>query len=60
MNVNIYIIKEVFILNEEMDEMNMNEIGFKVNIDGEIVEIIQDMFDYHETKEESIYMKHFK
>ncbi|MBQ9024420.1 MAG: hypothetical protein IJ105_04285 [Bacilli bacterium] len=45
----IGIVKEVFIPNDIIDEMNLDKIGFKINIDGKIIEMIQDVDDYNST-----------
>ena len=45
----IGIVNEVFIPNDIIDEMNLDKIGFKINIDGKIIEMIQDVDDYNST-----------
>lgn len=45
----IGVVKEVFIPNEEKDEINTNRIGFKIDIDDEIIEVIQEVNDYNST-----------
>ena len=45
----IGVVKEVFILEEEKDDMNPNKIGFKIDIDNEIIEVIQEVNDYNST-----------
>ena len=45
----IGVVKEVFIPNEEKDEINTNKIGFKIYIDDEIIEVIQEINDYNST-----------
>lgn len=45
----IGIVKEVFIPKEEKDEINTNKIGFKLDIDDEIIDVIQEVNDYNST-----------
>ena len=43
------IVEEVFIPSDETDEINSDRIGFKINNNGKIIEIIQDVDDYNST-----------
>ena len=43
------IIEEVFIPNDEIDEINSDRIGFKINNNGKIIRIIQDVNEYNST-----------
>lgn len=42
-------IEEVFIPKDVVDEINSDKIGFKINKDGKIIEIVQDVNEYNST-----------